>query len=172
MSNERIFQDRNSPSENLVSYTHDNPLDLKIEPSAQPKNTFKKRCVVWVNVAPRCQASIDRARRLPEARPRPSTLGSQGTGPIFMYTLHRHELVHRGFEPSVPGLWWSSGATGGARRDRCRHREVRNAGRFAYHAESTNFRAVGAFRLHTIRLWRHTLRHRKCAPLLKPAACP
>ena len=122
--------------------------------------------------APRCQASIDRARRLPEARPRPSTLGGQGTGPIFIYPLHRHELVHRGFEPSVPGLWWSSGATGGARRDRCRHREVRNAGRFAYHAESTNFRAVGAFRLHTIRLWRHTLRHRKCAPLLKPAACP
>ena len=162
---------------NLINYTHDKPLDLKIEPSVQSKKYFQQVLCCWVNLsrvraAPRCQASIDRAARLPEARPRPSTLGGQGTGPIFIYTLHRHELVHRGFEPSVPGLWWSSGATGGARRDRCRHREVRNAGRFAYHAESTNFRAVGAFRLHTIRLWRHTLRHRKCAPLLKPAACP
>ena len=45
---------------------------------------------------------------MPEARLRPSTLGGQGTGPIFIYTLHRHELVHMGFEPSVPGLWWSS----------------------------------------------------------------
>jgi hypothetical protein len=30
-----------------------------------------------------------------------SRLGGQCTGPIFIYTLHRHELVHRGFEPSV-----------------------------------------------------------------------
>ena len=45
---------------------------------------------------------------MPEARLRPSTLGGQGTGPIFIYTLHRHELVHRSFEPSVPGLWWNS----------------------------------------------------------------
>src|SRR5262245_65466074 len=89
---------------------------LQIEPSVQSKNTFNKRCVIWVNLsrvrnpaaAPRCQASIARARRLPEARPRPSTLGGQGTGRIFIYTLHRHELVHRSFEPSVLGLWWSS----------------------------------------------------------------
>ena len=55
--------------------------------------------------APRCQASIDRARRLPEAGPPWRCLKTrrQRTGPIFIYTLHRHELVHRGFEPSVPG---------------------------------------------------------------------
>src|SRR5271170_1954677 len=44
---------------NWVSYTHDKPLDLKIERSVQPKNTFNKRCVVWViSVAP------ETARRL------------------------------------------------------------------------------------------------------------
>ena len=33
-------------------------------------------------------------------------------------------------------------------------------GFFAYHAVPTNFRALGAFRLHTIRLWRRALRRR------------
>jgi hypothetical protein len=33
-----------------------------------------------------------------------SKLCGQRIGPIFIYTLHRHELVHRGFEPSVPRL--------------------------------------------------------------------
>lgn len=33
-------------------------------------------------------------------------------------------------------------------------------GFFAYHAVSTNFPALGAFRLHTIRLWRRVLRRR------------
>ena len=34
------------------------------------------------------------------------------------------------------------------------------AGFFAYHAVPTNFPALGAFRLHTIRLWRRVLRRR------------
>jgi RNA-directed DNA polymerase len=33
-------------------------------------------------------------------------------------------------------------------------------GFFAYHAVPTNFPALGAFRLHTIRLWRRALRRR------------
>ena len=54
------------------------------------------------------RSSSQIARSASTSGARPSTLGGQGTGPIFIYTLHRHELVHRGFEPSVPGLWWSS----------------------------------------------------------------
>jgi hypothetical protein len=82
--------------------------------------------------APRCQASIDRARRLPEARPPvalASRLGGQRTGPIFIYTLHRHELVHRGFEPAVPRL--QLGPTGGARCDRCRQSQSSERRSFA-----------------------------------------
>jgi len=93
---------------------------FKIELSVQPKNTFNKRCVVWViSVAP------ETARRLHAVKLRSIELADcpkrvhrgarrkarrQRTGPIFIYTLHRHELVHRGFEPSVPGY-------GGARRN-------------------------------------------------------
>src|SRR5262249_11389237 len=73
---------------------------------------FDNRGLVWViSVAPendaappRCQASIDRARRLTEARPPwRSPQGSVAhTDPFSIYTLHRHELVHRGFKPNLP----------------------------------------------------------------------
>jgi hypothetical protein len=37
-----------------------------------------------------------------------SRLGGSVPTHTSIYTLHRHELVHRGFEPSVPRLRWSS----------------------------------------------------------------
>jgi len=124
---------------NLISYTHDYPLDLKIEPSVQPKNTFNNRRVVWViSVAPRkprggsTLSSFDRSSS--QIAPSAANVGTrlkarrQRTDPFSIYTLHRHELVTEDPNPQSTGY-------GGARRnwrrdgDRCRHREARNAGR-------------------------------------------
>ena len=110
---------------NLISYTHDYPLDLKIEPSVQPKNTFNNRRVVWViSVAPRkprggsTLSSFDRSSS--QIAPSAANVGTrlkarrQRTDPFSIYTLHRHELVHRGFEPLVPRLRGSSAQLAGS----------------------------------------------------------
>jgi hypothetical protein len=139
MSHERISQDRNSPSEKLGKLYSGQALNLKIEHSVQPKYFQQAPCCLS-NLSrarkPRggstLSISIDRARRLPEARPPvalASRLGGQRTGPIFIYTLHRHEVVHRGFEPSVPRLRGSSVQLATRDATDAANRKARNAGR-------------------------------------------